>query len=163
MGEPHRDGGQVAIEEATWRDFSSIVRVFRAAFGSDAWSWLEILDALTYPGTVRLKAVDQSGVVGFAIGDRRSKQVGWVAAIGVHPRARRKGIGGQLLQACERELNTPVVRLTLRQSNEAARKLYVKRGYQPYEVWKSYYDDGEDGLVMERGIGQGEADDRPAS
>jgi ribosomal-protein-alanine N-acetyltransferase len=120
-------------------------------FGRDSWPWLELLAALTIPGTIRLRADVDGRAVGFAIGDRRSgSELGWVASLGVHPDHRRHGIGRQLLGACEAALGTRRVRLTLRASNAAALSLYRQAGYQQVDLWRKYYRDGEDGIVMER-------------
>jgi len=123
----------------------------RICFQKDAWPWIDVLAALTFPSTVRIKAEKDHNVVGFVVGDRRRK-IGWVASIGVHPDARRQGIGKLLLAACEKELRTPIVRLVLRPSNLGARSLYLTSGYVEVETKRGYYAGGEDGLIMERVI-----------
>ena len=42
------------------------------------------------------------------------------------------------------------MKLTVRISNDAAISLYKKEGYRTVDIWKKYYNDGEDGLVMEK-------------
>lgn len=141
----------VAIRTATWRDLRSVAELETLCFGKDSWPWLELLAGLTFPGTIRLKAELNGAMVGFAIGDRRSgRELGWVASLGVHPDFRRRGIGRLLLQASEQALDTRRVRLTLRTTNTAALGLYRGAGYEQIDVWRKYYRDGEDGLVMER-------------
>jgi ribosomal-protein-alanine N-acetyltransferase len=76
--------------------------------------------------------------------------VAWVATIGVDPGYQRRGIGRALLRACEERVNLPRMKLTVRLSNRVAVSLYEKEGYRTVDVWKAYYDDGEDGLVMEK-------------
>lgn len=137
------------IESASWRDLREIVELERQCFGSDSWPWLEVLAALTFPRTRRLKAVQDGRVVGFVIGDRKPR-VGWIASIGVHPDYRRRGIGKRLLSACEQALGTRRVRLSLRTSNAAALRMYQQLGYEQIDLWPRYYRDGEAGLVMER-------------
>ncbi|HEY43248.1 MAG TPA: GNAT family N-acetyltransferase [Anaerolineae bacterium] len=123
----------------------------KICFGRDAWPWIDTLAALTFPQTVRLKAVAGEQVVGFIIGDRRRlKRTGWVASIGVHPNYRRRGIGRNLLAMCEDLLAMPRIRLSLRPSNEAALRLYQQAGYVPIDTWKRYYRDGEDAIIMEK-------------
>lgn len=142
---------EVSIQSATWRDLRPLIRIEKICFGRDSWPWPELLAALTFPGTVRLKLEIDDRLVGFVIGDRRGrKDLGWVASIGVHPDFRRRGYGRQLLEACERALGTRRVRLSLRRTNGAALKLYDHAGYSQVEVWPRYYRDGEDALVMER-------------
>jgi len=142
---------EVSLLPATWRDFRSIYTLEKICFQRDAWPWIDVLAALTFPETVRIKAILQDQVVGFVFGDRRRWQkVGWVASIGVHPDLRRKGIGHLLLEACEREIGTPRIRLALRPSNLGAKQLYLKAGYDEVDHWKHYYANGEDALIMEK-------------
>jgi len=144
-------GEDVQLRPAQLRDVWAIHRLERSCFQRDAWPWIDIFAVLLFPETVRLKAVAENKVVGFVVGDRRRRQgLGWIATLGVHQDYRRRGIGRRLLEACERELDTRRVRLTLRRSNHIAMDLYKSAGYTPVETWKRYYRDGEDGIVMEK-------------
>jgi ribosomal protein S18 acetylase RimI-like enzyme len=40
--------------------------------------------------------------------------------------------------------------LTVRTSNLGAITLYEREGYATMDVWKAYYNDGEDAIVMEK-------------
>ena len=147
------DRSQVApvIVPATWRDLRAVNELEKLCFPDDSWPWIDILAALTFPETVRLKAVLGEAVAGFIVGDRRRREaMGWIASIGVHPRHQRRGIGALLLDRCEIELGVPRVRLTLRPSNLGARRLYEQAGYQQIDLWARYYRNGEDGVVMEK-------------
>ncbi|HKY83209.1 MAG TPA: GNAT family N-acetyltransferase, partial [Anaerolineales bacterium] len=98
------DDDRFEIAPATWRDFREFLALERACFPHDTWPWFDILAALTFPHTVRLKAVppppslepievdggdapravkDDSGIapetnsqraIGFVIGDRRRSE-----------------------------------------------------------------------------------------
>jgi len=46
----------------------------------------------------------------------------------------------------------PVIKLTVRRSNIPAIKLYEKLGYYQVDIWSKYYRNGEDGLVLEKGM-----------
>lgn len=141
------------IEPASWRDVMAIYRLSQICFGRDAWPWLDILAALSAPGAVRFKAVVDQELIGYVIGDRRARRLGWIASVAVHPDHRRRGWGSRLLVEAERHLNRSIIRLTLRRSNGAAMALYRRHGYRQVEVWPSYYHDREDGLVMEKTMG----------
>lgn len=144
-----KDG--VEVRQASWRDLRPVLRLERMCFQADAWPWIDVLAALTFPETVRYVAEVPGQIIGFVVGDRREHGgVGWVATIGVHPDFRRAGIGTRLLEQCEAGLATPRVRLSLRASNLAAYRLYLRRGYIQFDRWPRYYRDGEDGLVMEK-------------
>jgi ribosomal-protein-alanine N-acetyltransferase len=139
------------IQTASLLDLSALRRLERACFEKDAWSLLDLIAVLTWTEVIRLKAVDGGEMIGFVAGDPRPSQgVVWVATIGVDPRFQRRGIGTALLRACEQQVKLRRMKLTVRISNQAAVMLYEKEGYRTVDVWKDYYSDGEDGLVMEK-------------
>lgn len=139
------------ITDASIVDLNSLTRLERACFGKDAWPFLDQIAVLTFPGVIRLKAVDRGQMVGFVAGDPRpSEGLAWIATICVAPAFRRQGIGRQLLQACEGRLRIPRLRLSVRGSNDGAIRLYEQQGYQRVEVWQGYYNDGEAAVVMEK-------------
>lgn len=139
------------ILPATLRDVGPLRGLEQACFDRDAWSLLDLIAVLTFPEVVRLKAVEDGRMIGFVAGDPRPSQgFAWIATIGVHPEYQRRGIGRALLRACEARLTLPRIRLTVRMSNSAAIALYEQEKYRTAEIWKGYYSDGEDGIVMEK-------------
>ncbi len=139
------------IEKASWRDFFDLYRLEKTVFEQDAWPWFDLLIVLTFPGFVRLKAVHEGGMIGFAAGElRRGDGAGWIITLGVSPEYRRRGIGQALLRQCERLLNSKRIRLCVRKSNWTALKLYQQEGYVVYTTWGNYYQGGEDALVLEK-------------
>jgi len=144
-------GGGVIIESATWRDLKDLHQLEKDCFQLDAWPLLDILGVLTIPQIIRLKAVDHEKLVGFiAVDLRRSQQTAWIATLAVNSAYRKSGIGSALLRISEEEINLPRIRLSVRQSNQPAIRLYQKHGYQQIEVWKKYYKGGDDALVFEK-------------
>lgn len=139
------------IQVASLRDLGALRRLESVCFEKDAWSILDLMAVLTWSEVVRLKAVIDHEMIGFVAGDPRPAQnAGWIATIAVDPRYQRQGIGRSLLLACESRLKFPKVKLTVRISNDRAISLYKKEGYRTVDIWKKYYNDGEDGLVMEK-------------
>jgi ribosomal-protein-alanine N-acetyltransferase len=139
------------IESANLRDLGSLRRLEQLCFGKDAWPMLDLIAVLTWSDIIKLKVVEDGEMVGFAACDPRpSEGVSWIATIGVIPSYQRRGIGRALLQACEEKTKLPRMRLTVRMSNDGAISLYEKEGYRSVDIWKRYYNDGEDGLVMEK-------------
>ena len=139
------------IQPASLRDLNALRKLEHAIFDRDAWSLLDLMAVLTWPDVIRLKAVQDGEMVGFVAGDPRpSQDVGWIATIGVDPRYQHRGIGRALLRACEEQMKFSRSRLTVRISYDTAISLYEQDGYRTVEVWKQYYNDGEDGLVMEK-------------
>jgi ribosomal-protein-alanine N-acetyltransferase len=139
------------IQVASLRDLGALRRLENACFEKDAWPILDLVAVLTWAEVVRLKAVVDHEMVGFVAGDPRPAQnAGWIATIGVDPHYQGQGIGTALLRACEAQLKYPTVKLTVRISNQKAIALYEREGYRTVDIWSKYYNDGEDGLVMEK-------------
>lgn len=140
------------IQTANWLDYPQLYRLERACFPKeDIWPFWDLLGVLTMPDLVRLKAVVGTTMVGFISGERKANSArGWVTTLSVLPGYRRQGIAQALLTRCEDELGMPVIRLSVRASNQAAVKLYLHAGYQQVDRWKKYYVGGEDGLVFEK-------------
>ena len=139
------------ILEANWRDIQALYRLEKACFGRDAWPLLDIVAVVTLPGVVRLKAVVDDQLVGFIAGEAKPKErLGWILTLGVSPDYRRLGIGRSLLLECEQRLNMPRIRLSVRRTNWPAIHLYYREGYREVDVWKHYYSDGEDALILEK-------------
>ena len=143
------------IEPASLRDLSGLRALEKVCFPQDAWPLLDLISVLTMPGVVRLKAVCAGQMVGFIAGDvRRAENVAWIATIGVLPAYRQRGIGAALLQACEQNIPLSVLRLCVRTDNHAAILLYERFGYTRKGIWKAYYQDGAEALVMEKVRGE---------
>jgi ribosomal protein S18 acetylase RimI-like enzyme len=139
------------IIPATIRDLNALRRLENICFEKDAWPLFDLIAVLTFPGVVRLKAVEDNQMVGFIAGDPRPSQgFSWIATIAVLPEYRRKGIGRSLLHSCETQLKTPRLRLSVRVSNQSAIALYEQEGYRAMDIWKAYYNDGENAVVMEK-------------
>jgi len=139
------------IVAASLLDLNALNKLEHVCFEKDAWPFLDLLAALTFPDVIRLKAVEDGQMIAFAVGDPHpSEGFSWIASIAVMPEYRRRGIGRRLLQACEEKLKTPRVRLSVRASNDGAIRLYEHEGYTRSDVWQSYYNDGEAAIVMEK-------------
>lgn len=150
-GEGGRGNLEFEFRTASWRDLGDLRALEKCCFDRDRWPWFDLLAALVFPETVRHVSTLNDRIVGFVIGDRRrGVDMGWIATICVHPDFRRQGLGEQLLQTCEQALDVHRVRLTLRESNKDARRLYERMGYAEADRWVRYYRNKEDGIVMEK-------------
>lgn len=102
---------------------------------------------------VYLVAEMDGQVVGY-IGMWHIVDEGHITNVGVTPQFRRLGIGAKLVQALlqkANELRIVGVTLEVRVSNDKARSLYEKYGFQSAGVRKKYYQDtGEDAIIMWR-------------
>jgi [ribosomal protein S18]-alanine N-acetyltransferase len=139
------------ITSATLLDLNSVNKLEHACFEKDAWPMLDLIAVLTFPDIVRLKVMDDGQMIGFVAGDTHGHDgAAWIATIGIAPGYRRRGLGRELLRACEAKLKVPRIRLSVRASNDGAIRLYEQEGYQRVEVWQAYYNDGEAAVVMEK-------------
>lgn len=141
------------IVTASILDLAPLHKLEQESFGADAWSLFDLIAVLTFPEVIRLKAVVDGKMAGFVAGDPRPREGwGWIATLAVSPQQRRRGIGRALLHACEDRLKVPRARLTVRISNQPAISMYQEEGYQTTDIWSNYYNDGEDGMVMEKDL-----------
>lgn len=139
------------ILPASILDLGPLQQIERACFDADRWPLLDLIAVLTFPAVVRLKAVVDGRMIGFIAGDQRDSQgFSWIATIAVLPDYRRQGIGRSLLGACESKLSTPRLRLCVRTDNGNAIRMYEQASYQRVDVWRGYYKDRADALVMEK-------------
>ena len=53
---------------------------------------------------------------------------------------------------CEAQIELPRMKLTVRISNQSAIALYEQEGYRMVDLWRGYYSDGEDALVMGKNL-----------
>jgi ribosomal-protein-alanine N-acetyltransferase len=115
-----------------------------AAFPPNMFAYL-IKYALTL---VACDAADQA--VGFVAG-YVSGRVGAIYTLDVHPLFRKRGIGRELIRALERELEAlgaRAIRLEAAVTNEDARELYRRSGYQESELLRNYYGRRKHALRM---------------
>lgn len=94
-----------------------------------------------------LVAKDENKVIGY-IGIEKILDEVHIINMAVEPGYRGKGVGKRLMQHVLND--EEVFFLEVRVSNETAKKVYEKYGFQVIDTRKGYYADGEDALVMRR-------------
>ncbi|GAB7009584.1 ribosomal protein S18-alanine N-acetyltransferase [Halorubrum trueperi] len=140
-----------AVRRAELADLLAVVRIERACF-SDPWPYDAFERLIDEPAF--LVAERDDGVVGYVIADatpNHGRDIGHIKDLAVRPDARDRGIGRTLLRSALarlRAVGVAVVRLEVRESNEIARSLYAKEGFEPVRRVPGYYRDGEDALVL---------------
>jgi ribosomal-protein-alanine N-acetyltransferase len=141
---------RVIVERAAWRDLPAVARLQRRAFPPPLAYTLPTLVILRLIPWVRTLLVRRDGhVAGCVIGDR-VLEGGRVVNLAVDPDFQRQGIGRALLDAIERELDTPVMFLMVQQENVTARQLYLKAGYTEEIELPNYYGPGRVGIRMRK-------------
>lgn len=140
------------IRPTTLRDVHAIRRLELLVFPKDAYTYLNISTLLMWPGGANFKAVDTRGnLIGFVSGTPNyTTHIDWIVTLGVHIEHQGRGLGRRLLLAGENGMSQSRIRLTVRASNLSAIHLYETAQYTRCYVEPHYYNDGEDGIVMEK-------------
>ncbi|GAB4417870.1 MAG: hypothetical protein Kow00106_13810 [Anaerolineae bacterium] len=140
------------LRRATLLDLRALHRLERVIFPRDAYPYFELALLFLVPRIINLKIVAPDGsLAGFVSASRGlSRERGWIITLGVAPAHQRRGLGAALLAAAEARLKRPFVRLTVRESNLPAIRLYQRAGYTVVARHPAYYRDGEAGLIMEK-------------
>ncbi len=135
----------VNIETASIRHIEKLYEIEKECFGEESFSKAQIRHLLTNYSSVALMANEDSGIVGFIIGDiqyEREAILGRILTIDVAVKYRRMGIGFRLLEEMERifkQKGATISRLEVRQDNIAAISLYRKRSYVRIATLRNYY------------------------
>lgn len=154
------------VRPAVEMDLSAIVRIERDSF-ADPWSRESFLSSLELERMQFLvaeerregageKEAGESAVLGYVIALVLSDEAE-VADLAVAPAARRRGIGGLLLDRVVHEVARRGVRslyLEVRESNASARALYESRSFRQVGIRRGYYrHPPEDALLLRRDLG----------
>jgi ribosomal-protein-alanine N-acetyltransferase len=154
----------VGVRHAIGTDLELVGAIERASF-SDPWSVESLAAALALPHARFFVAVDEPGgraarggaapLVGYVVALLYGDE-GEIADLAVAPTARRRGIGGVLLDrvvATAVESGARALYLEVRESNVAARALYQSRGFDLVGRRRGYYQRPvEDALVLRRSM-----------
>ena len=128
---------------------SSIFELEQLSF-SDPYPWWLLAELARKNPETFLVAKLKDRVVGYAIIDG-SEDYYHLVSIAVHPDSRRAGVATGLLHALEERLtDSRIVRLEVRESNDAAIKFYLKHGFEKKDIIPGYYADGESAITMEK-------------
>lgn len=144
-----------APRPATLTDLPALVAL-EALFPGDRLSACSLRRLLRSPSAC-LRVVDADGVDGLAASGvlltRIGSRVGRIYSLVVAPGARGRGLARSLVADLEQEARRrgcARVRLEVRADNASARALYAALGYVERTRLPGYYDDGGDGLRLER-------------
>jgi ribosomal-protein-alanine N-acetyltransferase len=153
------------IRPLSYADLPQVIATERRAFPAP-WSLAMFVLELSKPSGICLAATDGKRVVGYLICSRYDT-VWHVMNVAVDPELQGHGIGTALLEHLL-AATQPDDRFTLevRQSNQAAIRLYERLGFRSAGLRRRYYqDNGEDALIMWRTPAtlQGRLDDIPAA
>lgn len=132
------------------KDTQKVYQLSKESF-SEPWVLSAIEKEITNPVASYFVVEYEGEVIGFG-GMWHVLDEGEIINIAVHKSYHRKGIGSLILNQliCEaRARNLVVMHLEVRASNEAAKMLYLKQGFNYIATRKSYYHNPtEDALIM---------------
>ncbi len=129
-----------------------------AACFAEAWDLEALATLLAMPGAFALVATTKSGEIAGFLMVRGAADEAEIISFGVHPAARRQGVGRRLLAAAIETAQRRGQRqlfLEVAWDNHAARELYLSEGFAEVGRRPNYYhraDGDAAALVMRRDI-----------
>ena len=138
------------IRNLVVEDAAAIAEMERIIF-SDAWSEKSILETIELSNTICLVAEKAGRKAGYILGYDLTGEAE-IVRIATDKDRRRQGVGKFLMEEFKKECklkNITKIMLDVRESNEAARNLYVKEGFVQDGKRPGFYDDPkEDAILM---------------
>ena len=133
------------------KDHVSQIAQLEAQCFSDPWSEKSVASELENPLSLWLVAEENGQVFGY-VGSQTVLDESDMMNVAVDPRFRRQGIARALIETLIAELakmGSRCLRLEVRVSNENARALYARMGFQQLGLRKNYYHNPkEDALIL---------------
>lgn len=129
-------------------DLSEIAKIEILCF-SQPWSYDALCDFTKYNHNHILVAEKDNKVAGYITYSAILDEV-QIANVATHPDFRRQGIGKKLIEALISNSNgCSVITLEVRQSNQPAKNLYAKCGFEITATRKNFYSSPvEDAILM---------------
>jgi ribosomal protein S18 acetylase RimI-like enzyme len=147
-------------------DLPAIQRVDEAVFGETvAYPFFVLRQLVDLFKEYSVVVLDGEEIVGYALigvepGTDASSDVAWLLGLGVVPECRGRGYGPELLaralDLCDKA-GIRTVKITVRPTNESAKRLYRKAGFVPVHAEDTYFgpDEPRDVLRLELGRDRG--------
>ncbi|HEY5039532.1 MAG TPA: ribosomal protein S18-alanine N-acetyltransferase [bacterium] len=95
--------------------------------------------------------MEEEGEVAGYMGYWEAPQEAHIINLAIAPKFRGRGLGGQMIEYClefARKRGAGLATLEVRESNEAARKLYEKCDFRVVAIRKKYYSDNQENAVV---------------
>jgi ribosomal-protein-alanine N-acetyltransferase len=144
-------GGRATVRPAERADLLEVFRIEKASF-PEPWPYAAFERFLDEPGfLVAARGTDVLGYAVCRVTPEHGREIGHLKDLAVRPDERRRGIGRLLVtRSLARMTAAGAVRakLEVRASNDGARALYRRAGFEPARRLPRYYGDGEDALLM---------------
>jgi len=151
----------VSFREVNADDLQALVDIENAVFETDRISRRSFRHFLTSPRAIfRVAEIDGELAGYYLILSRRGTAAARLYSFAVAPAFQRRSLGAALLahaEAAAFEIDRAVLRLEVATGNRAARALYLRSGYRQVARLPGYYEDGEDGVRLEKPLRIGKA------
>jgi len=146
----------VIIRKAAEYELPKLLKIEEECFGAEKFSPETVRAFVVRSDAFILMAIEGGEILGSAmcIVSEEARE-GKIASIAVLRRHRGKGIGAELLGACENEFGSRNLRrysLEVETENEPAISLYLSRGYEAKGIIKDFYSIGRDAYCMEKKV-----------
>ena len=149
-------------------DVDALVSLEHASFRGDRLTRRSFVRAVSSANAAVLVEVEGAGLLGYVLlFFRAGSGVARLYSVAVDAAARGRGVGRSLVAAAEREAarrGRTVMRLEVREDNDASLALFRGSGYREFARTRDYYEDGATALRFEKALGRGgDARDRGRS
>ena len=145
------------IRRATKQDIPKIVEIEKVSF-SDPWDKQLFLDAIDSENKYLMVAEHGGEIEGYIVLEKVLDE-GHITDLAVGGKYRKKGVASELVNdalALARGMDIKEIFLEVRETNEAAKKLYSKFGFREIGRRKGYYPKAnEDALVLHTYVREG--------
>ena len=142
--------GKLKIEKMLTTDLPCIIEIENICFSSP-WKLSYFETEMEYRDSTCLTIRYDKKIIGYVI-LRTFVDETHIMNIAIHPDHRENGIATKALEYVFKNISKEnFMLLEVRSSNIAAQNLYKKMGFRSLYTRKSYYDDGEDAIVMVKG------------
>lgn len=139
---------EIVTEPADEAQLCDIAELEKQCF-SQPWSESTLKDAYRH-GTIFISATCRGELLGY-IGISTVLDEGYITNIAVFPKHRRKGVASTLLDRVfllAREKGLAFVTLEVRESNQAAISLYIKKGFKAEGTRKDFYQSPKENALI---------------
>ncbi len=131
-------------------DLDRVVEIEKASMPSP-WS-KELFDEELKRGAAHYFVAEEDGQVAGYMGYWEAPEEAHIINLAVAPEFRKRGVGQRMMEYCldfAAKRGAGIATLEVRQSNEAAQRLYEKCDFRVVAIRKKYYSDNqEDAIVM---------------
>jgi [ribosomal protein S18]-alanine N-acetyltransferase len=147
-----------SVRRSRLSDLDRIMEIERASFGADAYDRNLFAEYTRQCGELFLVAEGSRKVRGYMLTCRRAgafRNRAELVSLAVDPNMRGCGVASALMESTLRRLRLRGVSrfgLMVKVTNETARAFYQKYGFNNVRRVRRYYEDGQDGWLMAKGL-----------